>query len=121
LKKKGPRNEAVKEAIVLLEKAGRKEKQALWKDVAKRLGKPRRNRASVNLWKLDALNEKLGKKFLLVPGKVLGTGMLEKPLNVIALEFSETARKKIAEKGRVMSIADVLEEKIKPSEVAIVK
>ena len=120
MKKKGPRNEEVRNAIALLEKAARKGKQGIWKDVASRLGKPRRGRAAVNLWKLEKVSSKLGKKYMLVPGKVLSYGTLSRPVNVIALEFSEAAAKKISENGKAMSIAEALEAKVKPSEVAII-
>tara|TARA_Y100000310_G_C20105017_1_gene544534 strand:+ start:25 stop:384 length:360 start_codon:yes stop_codon:yes gene_type:complete len=118
MKSSGPKSETVRHAIALLEKASRKEKQALWKDVATRIGKPRRNRVSVNLWKLAT--NKSGKEFLLVPGKVLGFGQLEKPVKVIALEFSESAAKKIGEKGKAMTIKEALEAKVTPDSVSIV-
>ena len=114
---KGPRNEEVKKAIALLEKTSRKSKKKIWKDVATRIAKPRRQRVSVNLWKIAS--SKIGKKFLLVPGKVLGTGKLDKAVNVIALEFSESARKKISEKGKAVSIQEALNEKIDAKDVAI--
>lgn len=118
MKLKGPRNETVRQAIMLLEKASKKDKKGLWKDIAKRLGKSRRGRASVNLWKLASVGN--DKKFLLVPGKVLGFGQLDKAVNVIALEFSENAKKKIAEKGKALSIEEAMKQDIKASEVSIV-
>ncbi len=118
MKGRGPRNEEVLQAIALLEKTSRKEKKVIWKDIAERLKKPRRRRASVNLWKLGSI--KSDKKYLLVPGKVLGFGNVEKALNVVALEYSESAKAKILEKGKAMSIAEALEAKIKPSDVVII-
>ena len=120
LKTKGPRNEEVLQAIALLEKEGRKSKKKIWKDIATRLKKPRRNRVKVNIWKLNKLNEKLGKKYLFVPGKVLGFGEVDREMNVIALQFSETASKKIAEKGKRLTIAEALKQGINPKEIAIV-
>ena len=104
----------------MLEKEGRKSKKAFWKDMAARLKKPRRNKVKVNIWKLNKLSNKLGKKFLFVPGKVLGFGSVEKPMNVIALQFSEAAAKKIAEKGKAITVAEALNQKVNPKEIAIV-
>jgi len=67
------------------------------------------------------LGKKFGKKFLLVPGKVLGQGEIEESVNVIALEFSETAKKKIGEKGKAIGLLEALEQKIKASDIVIVK
>ena len=118
MKNRGPKNEIVLQTIAVLEKSTRKGKKSLWKDIAKRLGKPRRQRISTNVWKLNAL--KTEKKFLLVPGKVLGTGQMEKDLNVIALEFSDSAKKKISKKGQALTIIEALNEKIDAKEIAIV-
>ncbi|MAG21974.1 MAG: 50S ribosomal protein L18e [Candidatus Diapherotrites archaeon] len=120
MKNKGPKNGEVLQTVALLEKTGRKEKKAFWKDIAKRIVKPRRQRVSVNVWKLNKVNQKLGKKFLLVPGKVLSFGTLEKPINVIALEYSKAAKKKISEKGKALSIRDAINEKIKTNDIAII-
>ncbi len=118
MKNRGPKNEAVLQAIAVLEKSSRKGKKSLWKDIAKRLSKPRRRRASANIWKLNGV--KTEKKFVLVPGKVLGTGQMEKGINVIALEFSDSAKKKISEKGKALTIVEALNEKIDAKDVAIV-
>jgi large subunit ribosomal protein L18e len=120
LKGRGARNAIVLQAIALLEKASRNEKKGIWKDLAARLGKPRRRRVTVNLWKIDRASKKLGKRFLVVPGKVLALGELSTPVNVVALEFSEAAEKKINDKGRALTIAGALKEKINPKDTAIV-
>ena len=51
---------------------------------------------------------------------MLGFGQLDKAVNVIALEFSENAKKKIAEKGKALSIEEAMKQDIKASEVSIV-
>jgi large subunit ribosomal protein L18e len=118
MKNRGPKNETVLQAIAVLEKSTRKGKKSLWKDIAKRLSKPRRRRVSTNIWKLNAL--KTDKKFILVPGKVLGTGQMEKGLNVIALEFSESAKKKISDKGKTLTLVEAVNEKIEAKDVVII-
>ncbi|MFH0817194.1 MAG: 50S ribosomal protein L18e, partial [Candidatus Micrarchaeota archaeon] len=43
----------VRELIVFLEKASKKNKAPIWADMARRLSRPRRNIASVNVRKID--------------------------------------------------------------------
>ena len=114
------RNEVLLQAIAALEKASRKQRGGIWKAAAEKLKKPRRQRISVNLWKVNAMHEKMGEKFLLVPGKVLGFGALDRAVNVIAFEFSGDAKEQIGRKGRALTIMEALKENIKASEVAIV-
>lgn len=115
-------NLVTRKAIVELEKASRKRKENVWEDLAKRIKKPRRIRPSVNLWKLEKLSQKNLGKILIVPGKVLGKGILSSKASIAALEFSETAKKAIvAEKGEALSLIELLEKKTKPSNVLIVK
>jgi large subunit ribosomal protein L18e len=71
--------------------------KALWKDVAKRLAKPRRLYAQVNVSKIERYL--LDGEIAVVPGKVLGSGELSKPIKVAALSFSENAKRKIEEAG----------------------
>ncbi len=69
----------------------------LWKDIAKRLAKPRKLYAQVNVSKIERYL--LDGEIAVVPGKVLGGGDLSKPIKVAALSFSETAKRKIEEAG----------------------
>lgn len=69
----------------------------VWARVAKDLKKPTRIQRKVNLTQL----EKYAKEDLtvVVPGKVLGTGVITKKVNVVALAFSESAKEKITKAG----------------------
>lgn len=101
--------------LAFLEKKGRKEKIGLWLRVVEILKRPRRRRVEVNLRKLG----KLDSEVLLVPGKVLGVGSIEKK-TVGALSFSESARKKIEEAGgKALNLRDFANE-IKSKNVVIV-
>ncbi len=95
----GPTNERAKKVISLLEKTSRKSKSTLWLDIATRIAKPRRQRASVNLWKLDNLARIFKGKTLVVPGKVLGNGVISEKANIVAFEFSDSAEEKIKKAG----------------------
>jgi large subunit ribosomal protein L18e len=86
-----------------------KNNSPVWKDVAERLAKPRRLQAEVNVSKIEkyAKND----EWVLVPGKVLGSGTITRSVKVAALAFSDSARRKIEEAGgRCMSIRDLMQE-----------
>jgi large subunit ribosomal protein L18e len=105
-----------------LEKAGIERKQAIWKTVAEMLEKPSRQRAAVNLSKLERLAKRFKEKTFLVPGKVLGTGILNEKILVAAYQYSASARKKIgAVHGKSLSLAELLESKEKPGNIMLVK
>jgi len=121
MKRTGPTREKTKKLIAMLEKASRKGKKALWLDIAERLGKPSRQKHSVNLWKVDKLARLFKGKHLLVPGKVLGKGVLQEKASVIAFGFSETARERIEKAGgKAMELEEAIG-KVKENEVVIVK
>ncbi len=122
MKRTGPMKEKTRQLIALLEKAARKERKAIWLDIAKMLCKPRRQRAALNMWKIEILAKLFKDKHLLVPGKVLGKGLLQHKASVIAFEFSAGARKKIEQAGgTALSIEEALGKKIKGNAVVIVK
>jgi|SRR3989338_3199675 len=108
----GPTNNETRKLIVGLEKLGRKGKSGIWKTVAKALAKPRRNRASINLWRLNKLARKFPSKTFVIPGKVLGKGEVSEKISIAALEYSKSAKDKIqAAKGSAMMLTDMLTEK----------
>ncbi len=122
MKRTGPTKMALRQLIRRLQKASVERKQAIWKTVAGILLKPTRQRPSANLAKLEYLNAKLGDKILLVPGKVLAGGTLSKKVRVAAFEFSAAAKQKIADnKGNAWTLAELVESKLTPSDMVIVK
>ena len=90
----------------------------IWKDIAERLAKPKRLYAEVNVAKIQRYaNEG---ETVLVPGKVLGGGKINKPVTVAALSFSETAKRKIIEAGgKCITIKELIESNPKGSGVRI--
>jgi len=90
-------------------KASAENKAKVWKDLAERLAKPLRNYAEVNVGKIDRYVKE--NEIAVVPGKVLGSGEITKPITVAAWRFSESARRKIESAGgRTLSIWDLLKE-----------
>ena len=102
--------------VLLSESA--KNDAAIWKDVAERLAKPRRLHAEVNVSKIEKYAK--ADEYVIVPGKVLGSCSVTKPVKVAALSFSETAKRKIVEAGgKCMRIDELLRENPKGSGVRI--
>jgi len=115
------KKKSTKELVSALKRASRERKEGVWKDLAKRLSKPSRGLAGVNLEKLQKAAEKNKGKILVVPGKVLGKGELLLEAEVSAFGFSREAERKISERGKALTLQELLESKRKGSEIAIVK
>ncbi len=96
-----------------------KEKNApIWKDMAERLEKPNSLYAEVNVSKIERFAN--DNEFIIVPGKVLGAGILKKKVKVAALRFSKKAREKIESAGgEVIYIEDAMKRNPKGSNIRI--
>lgn len=117
-KKTGPTNIYLRKLIVALRKVGKKEKAPIWKKVADKLAKSRRQKVEVNL---SDINRHAAKgETVVVPGVVLAEGKLDKTVNVAAWRFSYAAVEKITKaKGKAMTIRELLEKNPKGSKVKI--
>ena len=119
MKKVRTTNPALKELIIFLKKQSRENEVNIWRDVAERLAKPRRNRVAVNISRLNRYTQK--NETVAVPGKVLGAGEMEHPITVAAFAFSEEAKEKItAARGKCLSFFDLIKKKPKGSNVRII-
>ncbi len=108
MKRTGPTNPLTKALIEELGVKARKEENAFMKEIANRLSKPTRARAAINLDRISRLTKK--GETVMVPGKVLAKGALAHPVTISALEFSESARKKIAAAGgKAVKIEEFIE------------
>jgi large subunit ribosomal protein L18e len=106
--------------ISLLKNTSRENEVNIWRDIADRLEAPSKNYAEVNLSKINryAANGET----IIVPGKVLGSGMLEMSVRIAALNFSESASEKIREaEGECMSIEQLISANPKGSKVRILR
>ena len=65
----------------------------LWNEIAHQLEGPRRNYAEINLGHIERYAKE--NETIIVPGKVLSIGSLQKKVNVAAFTFSAEAKKKI--------------------------
>jgi large subunit ribosomal protein L18e len=68
-------------------------KHDAWVEVAGLLSGPRRNRININL---DEINSRCKEgENIIIPGKVLSQGQIEKKIKIIAFNFSEKAKEKL--------------------------
>jgi large subunit ribosomal protein L18e len=90
-----------------LKKQSQESQTELWLSLAKRLTTSNRSRVAVNLSRLNRYTKE--GETVVVPGKVLGAGQADHPLNVAAFSFSDVAKAKIATgKGKCLSIRDLM-------------
>ncbi|WP_049997298.1 50S ribosomal protein L18e [Halococcus sediminicola] len=105
--------------IAELQSAARERDSPVWQAVADRLEKPRRTYAEVNLGRIERYaNED---ETVVVPGKVLGSGVLQKSITVAAVDFSGTAETKIEQVGESVRLEDVLERNPDGSNVRVIR
>jgi large subunit ribosomal protein L18e len=84
-------------------------KKDSWLEVARVLSTSRRKRINLNLSEINK-NSSDG-EIIVVPGKVLSLGELEKKVKVVALNFSDRAKEKIlSAKGQVSTIIKEIKE-----------
>ena len=108
------------QVLVKLVSSLMKESKPLWKKVAYELSRPRRQRVTVNLSKIE--NYAKDETTILVPGKVLGSGAISKKVKIAAFSFSEGAKKLITNAGgHAMSIDDLYKNNPQGKDVLIIK
>lgn len=113
-------NPVLVDTIRALRRAGAANEAPVWQYVAKALSRPARSWAAVNVGHMERVCDE--GSFVVVPGKVLGAGFLEKTIDVAAWGFSESAREKIVQAGgRCLTIDDALEEKPDGSGISVVR
>ncbi len=118
MKRTGPTNPVMKELILSLRKESTISKAALWDRVADDLEKATRQRRVVNISRI-ALHTKANET-VVVPGKVLGSGILPHSVIVAALSFSEGARERIEQaKGKALTIDQLLKQKPKAKDLKL--
>jgi len=106
------------ELIRLLKKKARENEAPVWRDIAEQLSKPRQRRAEVNLSRLN--RHTIESDQVIIPGKVLGAGLIDHPVTVAAFAFSDQAREKILKvKGKCLSIPDLMKMNPKGTNVKI--
>jgi large subunit ribosomal protein L18e len=115
----GPTNTVLQGLIADLRKTASVNKIDLWFRIADDLEKPSRQRRAVNLSRLA--RNTAADEIVIVPGKVLGSGLMTHKITVAAWSFSEGARKSIADaKGKCLSIPQLMKDKPDGKNVRII-
>ena len=110
----------LRHAAVMLERAGKKQKAPIWTEASSLLSNPTSIRVEVNLGRISRIAG--DGEAIFVPGKVLGTGVLDRRVIVGAFAFSDSAKSKIkASGGSTLTIGEFLKKYPKGSGVKIVK
>ncbi|MBI5872392.1 50S ribosomal protein L18e [archaeon] len=94
-----------------------KTKSPAWKKIAQELLAPTRKRCAVNIEKLNKYAKK--DEIIVVPGKVLGSGEIEKPVFIASYSITAEARKKLGNK--FMEIEQAVKENPKGKLLRIIK
>ncbi|WP_121740808.1 50S ribosomal protein L18e [Natronorubrum halophilum] len=112
-------NPRLNDLIAELKSTSRQTDADVWRDVADRLEKPRRTHAEVNLGRIERYARE--EETVVVPGKVLGSGALQKNVTVAAVDFSSSAETKIDQVGDTVPLEQVLEENPNGSNVRVIR
>ncbi|PIO00239.1 50S ribosomal protein L18e [archaeon CG10_big_fil_rev_8_21_14_0_10_43_11] len=103
----GPTNTELKHTIQALKISARENEVKLWSRIAKELERSTRLRRSQNLAHINRYAHP--DETIIVPGKVLGTGLLDKKITICAWQFSDSAKEKIKQAGaKAVSVLELL-------------
>ena len=95
-------------------------KKKNWNGIAAVLSGPRVKRINLNLDKING--EAKEGETVIIAGKVLATGELDKKIKVVALGFSEMAKEKILKnKGEVLTIIEEIKKNPEAKNVRFLK
>ncbi|WP_459809946.1 50S ribosomal protein L18e [Halopiger thermotolerans] len=111
-------NPRLNDLIAELKSTSRETDADVWRDIADRLEKPRRTHAEVNLGRIERYARE--EETVVVPGKVLGSGALQKSVTVAAVDFSSSAETKIEQVGETVQLEQLLEENPEGSDVRVI-
>lgn len=115
----GPTNPIIASLIEDIRNRGYKEKIPFLLKLADEMEKPRRTRAEVNLSTLNRICKE--NETVVIPGKLLSSGILKKPLKVAAASFSMSAIESIQKTGgKTLTIEELIKENPKGTNVRIV-
>lgn len=101
-----------------MKKLSIEQKANFWKAIAEELERPSRNKRVVNLTRINKYAK--DNEIVVVPGKVLSSGDIDRKLTICAYQFSEEALKKINSKGRAITIQELMKSNPKGNNVRII-
>lgn len=119
MRRTGPTNIVLRKLIRDLRKASKTHNTPIWGYVADLLSRPSRKRVVVNLGRLNRYVSE--GDVVVVPGKVLGFGNLNKRITLATVSISFTALEKVKASGsRLIHIRDLINENPEGSDVKVV-
>ncbi|MBD3185188.1 50S ribosomal protein L18e [Candidatus Bathyarchaeota archaeon] len=111
----GPQDINVRRIIRQLENTRIK----VWKEVASYLKKARRKRVEANLGRINRITN--DGEVIVIPGKLLGTGMIDKKITIGALSWSKGAKRKAEEAGiTLLELSDIVKQNPSGANVKLV-
>jgi large subunit ribosomal protein L18e len=115
----GPTNPIIKGLIDDIRNRGYREKVPFLVKLADEMEKPRRSKTEVDLSKLNRVCK--DNETVVIPGKLLSSGILKKPLTVAAASFSMSAIQGIQKAGgKTLTIEELIKSNPKGTNVKIV-
>ncbi|MFH1642887.1 MAG: 50S ribosomal protein L18e [Nanoarchaeota archaeon] len=119
MRRTGPTNTGLVNLINELKKASLDQNVNIWKRIAIDLERPTRKRRIVNLSKINKVTSE--NETIVVPGKVLGTGILDHKVTISAFQFSTGALEKINKLGaKVIPLDELIKESPKGKKIRII-
>jgi len=107
------------EVVKLLKRRANESDAAIWDALAEKLSKSKHNRISVNISRINRYSA--NDETVVVPGKVLGSGVLTHKVHVAAFAFSRQAREKIEEAGgKCLTLRNLVQKSPKGSGIKII-
>ncbi len=105
---------ALKRLIFKLKKSD----SPFWLEVARLLARPKRKAVCINIKKINKIAE--DNDTILVPGKVLGEGILEKQITLACYKISNNARQ-LLNKSKLISIEELYEKNKSGEGIKLIK
>ncbi|MFA6887964.1 MAG: 50S ribosomal protein L18e [Candidatus Woesearchaeota archaeon] len=111
-------NPELQHLIEKLRHTSAKEGVRIWKSIAITLAASTRKRPVVNISKINRYAQE--NEIIVIPGKVLASGDLDKAVQVAAYQYSADARAKIEQsKGKALTLLELIEKNPKGKDVRI--
>jgi large subunit ribosomal protein L18e len=113
-------NTELLDTIRFLKVKARENESRIWEVAAESLSRPRQNRAVLDVNHISRASA--ANSLILVPGKVLGSGLIKHPVVVGAFQFSPGAKVKIESAGgKCVAIKEFVAKYPKGSKVQILR
>ena len=113
-------NPELKDTVAKLLEISRENNSVFWRDIAKRLMKPKSSYSRTNVGKIESSTS--DGDTVVVAGYVVGSGYMKRKVTVSAIKASPQAMKKISEGGsKFVSLVDLARENPKGTNLIIVR